>query len=94
MKEKLFWSQREVQAQREKLAELEATVSRKRDRLTRTKQARNSLLEDNLRLKERRGLLGNWVLLRDYEDTVDASNHLEEQLDTIKAANNISGTIH
>ncbi|XP_040036033.1 cilia- and flagella-associated protein 184 [Gasterosteus aculeatus] len=94
VKEKLFWSQREVQAQREKLAELEATVSRKRDRLTRTKQARNSLLEDNLRLKERRGLLGNWVLLRDYEDTVDASNHLEEQLDTIKAANNISGTIH
>ncbi|KAL6118936.1 ccdc96 [Pungitius sinensis] len=84
MKEKLFWAQREVQAQREQLAELEAMVARKRDRLTRTKRARNSLLEDNLRLKERRGLLGNWVLLQDFEDTVDSSNHLEEQLEDLK----------
>ncbi|XP_076581170.1 cilia- and flagella-associated protein 184 [Chaetodon auriga] len=84
IKEKLFWSQAEVQAKREELAEVEAAVARKRDLLTRTKQARNSLQRDNLRLKEHRGLLGNRVLLRDFEDTVDASEHLEDQLEKLK----------
>lgn len=74
----------EVQAKREQLAEVEASVARKRDLLTRTKQARNSLQRDNLRLKECRGLLGNRVLLRDFEDTVDASDRLEEQLENLK----------
>ncbi len=74
----------EVQAKRQQLAEVEATVARKRELLTRTKQARNGLQRDNLRLKECRGLLGNRVLLRDFEDTVDASNHLEEQLENLK----------
>ncbi|XP_041820959.1 coiled-coil domain-containing protein 96 [Chelmon rostratus] len=84
IKEKLFWSQAVVRAKREELAEVEAAVARKRDLLTRTKQARNSLQRDNLRLKEDRGLLGNRVLLRDFEDTVDASDHLEEQLESLK----------
>ncbi|XP_070711234.1 cilia- and flagella-associated protein 184 [Pempheris klunzingeri] len=84
VKEKLFWSLMEVQAKREQLAEVEATVARKRDLLTRTKQARNRLQRDNLRLKERRGLLGNRVLLRDFEDTVDTSDRLEEQLENLK----------
>lgn len=74
----------EVQAKREQLAEVEAVIARKRDLLTRTKQARSSLQRDNQRLKERRGLLGNRVLLRDFEDTVDAADHLEEQLENLK----------
>ncbi|KAG8006305.1 Coiled-coil domain-containing protein 96 [Nibea albiflora] len=84
IKEKLFWCQMDVHAKQEQLAAVDATVARKRDLLTRTKQARNSLQRDNLRLKERRGLLGNRVLLRDFEDTVDASDHLEEQLENLK----------
>lgn len=84
LKEKLFWSQAEVQAKQEELAEVEATVARKRELLTRTKQARKSLQRDNLRLKEQHGLLGNRVLLRDFEDTVDASNDLEERLENLK----------
>ncbi|XP_034413289.1 coiled-coil domain-containing protein 96 [Cyclopterus lumpus] len=84
VKEKLFWSQMEVQAQREQLSMVEAMVARKRDLLTRTRQARNGLLRDNLRLKEHRGLLGNRILLRDFEDTVDASDHLKEQLEDLK----------
>lgn len=74
----------EVQAKREQLAELEAMVARMRDLLTRTKQAGNSLQRDNQRLKERRGLLGNRVLLQDFEDTVDAADRLEEQLHSLK----------
>ncbi|KAM9335619.1 cilia- and flagella-associated protein 184 [Symphorus nematophorus] len=84
VKEKLFWTQMEVQAKQERLATVEAMVARKRDLLTRTKQARNGLQRDNLRLKEHRGLLGNRVLLRDFEDTVDASDQLEEQLENLK----------
>ncbi|KAG7497552.1 coiled-coil domain-containing protein 96 [Solea senegalensis] len=84
VKEKLFWTQRDVQAKREQLAEVEAMVARKRDVLTRMKQARNRLQRDNQRLKERRGLLGNKVLLRDFEDTVDASDVLRERLEMLK----------
>lgn len=84
VKEKLFWSQMEVQAKREQLATMEAMVARKRDLLTRTRQARNGLQRDNMRLKEHRGLLGNSVLLRDFEDTVDVSDQLEEQLEDLK----------
>ncbi|XP_022608016.1 coiled-coil domain-containing protein 96 [Seriola dumerili] len=84
IKEKLFWNQMEVQSKREQLAQVEAMVARKRDLLTRTKQARNNLQRDNLRLKECQGLLGNRVLLRDFENTVDASDHLEEQLENLK----------
>ncbi|XP_041840792.1 coiled-coil domain-containing protein 96 [Melanotaenia boesemani] len=85
IKEKLYWSQMEVQAKREQLAKVEAMVARKKDLLTRTKQARNSLQRDNRKLKERCGLLGNRVLLRDFEDTVDASNHLEKHLEDLKS---------
>lgn len=74
----------EVQAKREQLAKVEAMVARKRELLSGTRQARNGLQRDNLRLKEHRGLLGNRVLLRDFEDTVDASDHLEEQLEDLK----------
>uniref|UniRef100_A0A3Q3KVV1 Cilia and flagella associated protein 184 n=1 Tax=Mastacembelus armatus TaxID=205130 RepID=A0A3Q3KVV1_9TELE len=83
-KEKLYWSQMEIQAKRDQLAELEAMVARKRDLLTKTKQARNRLQRDNQRLKEHRGLLGNRVLLQDFEDTVDAADCLEEQLENLK----------
>lgn len=76
----------QVQAKRQELAEVEAMVAKKRDLLTRTKQARNSLQRDNQRLKESRGLLGNRVLLRDFENTVDATEKLEEQLEELKQA--------
>lgn len=86
MKEKLFCSQAEIKAKREQLNEVEATVARKRDLLTRTKQACSCLQRDNLRLKEQRGLLGNRVLLEDFENTVDTSDHLEERLVKLKGA--------
>ncbi|KAK5848728.1 hypothetical protein PBY51_006320 [Eleginops maclovinus] len=84
IKEKLLWSQMEAQAKREQLAMLEAMVARKRNFLTRTRQARNSLHSDNLRLREHRGLLGNRVLLLDFEDTVNAYEYMEGQLKDLK----------
>lgn len=74
----------EVLAKREQLAELEAMLAQRRDVLTRARQACSRVKTDNLRLKEERGLLGNAVLLRDFEDTVDASQQLEAKLENLK----------
>lgn len=73
-----------MQARREELTEVENTVARKRDLLSRTKQARSNLQRDNQRLSQQRGLLGNRPLLQDFEDTVDVSKYLEEQLENLK----------
>ncbi|XP_049424836.1 coiled-coil domain-containing protein 96 [Epinephelus fuscoguttatus] len=84
VKEKLFWSQMEIQAKREQLATLEAMVATKRDILTRSRQASSGLQRDNLRLKEHRGLRGNRVLMQDFEDSVDASDHRAKHLEDLK----------
>ncbi|MGH0167041.1 UNVERIFIED_CONTAM: hypothetical protein FKN15_060077 [Acipenser sinensis] len=52
---------------------VEALVAHKRDILTKTKQARDGLRMDNLKLRQRCRLLGNDDLLRDFEDKVDTS---------------------
>lgn len=74
----------DVMVKAERLEEVEAILAEKRELLTRTKHMRNSLQRDNLRLKERCGLLGNRALLQDFEDTVDASDHLEKRLENLK----------
>ncbi|XP_038851661.1 coiled-coil domain-containing protein 96 [Salvelinus namaycush] len=84
VKEKLQFVQMENQAKRAQLAEVEVVVARKRDVLTRTKQARDGLRMDNLKLRQRCGLLGNETLLRDFEEKVDASDDLEERLEGLK----------
>lgn len=84
VKEKLQFVQVENQAKRVQLADVEARVAQKRDTLTRTKQARDSLRMDNLRLRQRCGLLGNETLLRDFEETVDSSEGLEQRLEMLK----------
>lgn len=61
-------------------------MAKKKDILTRTKQACKRLQRDNQRLKEQRGLLGNMALLQDFGDTVDASKQLEERLENLKDA--------
>ncbi|XP_020508545.2 coiled-coil domain-containing protein 96 isoform X1 [Labrus bergylta] len=91
VKEKLSWGQMEVQAKKEQLAEVEVTLARKRELLTRIKKTRNGLQRDNLRLKERGGLLGNRALLRDFEDTVDSADLLEEKLENLKLRLSVAG---
>lgn len=86
VREKLYWSQAEVGAKREQLAELEATMARRREVLGRTKQACERLQRDNQRLREQRGLLGSRALLQDLGDTLDASRLLETRLENLKEA--------
>ncbi|XP_031440656.1 coiled-coil domain-containing protein 96 [Clupea harengus] len=84
VKEKLQFVQVENQSKRVQLAEVDTLVAQKRDTLTRTKQARDNLRMDNLRLRQSCGLLGNETLLRDFEEKVDASDALEQKLEMLK----------
>ncbi|KAK1797419.1 hypothetical protein P4O66_008790 [Electrophorus voltai] len=84
VKEKLQFVQVENQAKRDRLVQAQVVVAQGRDILTRTKQARDALRADNLRLRRRCSLLGNATLLRDFEEKVDAYKVLEEQLEMLK----------
>ncbi len=55
-----------------------------RDKLTRTKQARDHLRIDNHRLRQSCGLLGNEPLLRDFEHRKDESSELKERLEKLQ----------
>ncbi|XP_061525291.1 coiled-coil domain-containing protein 96 [Phycodurus eques] len=83
-KEKLHWSQTEVQAKREQLAQLEATLTSSRDPLARTRRACAGLQRDNAELRRTRGLLGNTLLLRDFGVTAAAAERLQETLAKLK----------
>uniref|UniRef100_A0A8C5M0D5 CCDC113/CCDC96 coiled-coil domain-containing protein n=1 Tax=Leptobrachium leishanense TaxID=445787 RepID=A0A8C5M0D5_9ANUR len=84
VKEKLQFLQAENQNQRDKLLEVEALVAQKRDILTKTKQSRDRLRMDNLKLQQQCGLLGNKTLLQDFEEKVDVTDELQKTLETLK----------
>ncbi|KAG7249601.1 hypothetical protein CRUP_004069 [Coryphaenoides rupestris] len=77
IKEDLQWIQAENQAKRAQLAHWEGLVAQKRDLLTDAKRQRKRLRSHALELRQRCGMLGNVVLLRDFEDQTDACGHLE-----------------
>ena len=50
----------------------------KRDHLTRLKQNRDALRTDNIRLRQRGGLVSHSALLRDFEERRDQVRHTEK----------------
>ncbi|XP_035694851.1 coiled-coil domain-containing protein 96-like isoform X2 [Branchiostoma floridae] len=84
LKEKLQFVQAENHVQKGKLREVEELVAKKRDILSRTKQARDALRIDNMRLRQKSGLLGNEPLLRDYEERRDEGDGLKFRLESLK----------
>ena len=66
------------------LMEIETQVAQKRDILTKTKQARDGLRLDNIRLNQKCGLLGKESLLRDMEEKVDRTEVLNQCLASLK----------
>ncbi|XP_020847723.1 cilia- and flagella-associated protein 184, partial [Phascolarctos cinereus] len=66
------------------LMDVDAQVAQKRDILTKTKKARDSLRVDNVKLHQKCGLLGKEVLLRDLEQKVDQTELLSQRLETLK----------
>lgn len=83
-REKLEFVEAENQGRRAELLDMETVLSQKRDILTKTKQARDRLRRNNLKLQQKRGLLGNETLLRDFEEKVDTVELLTQRLETLK----------
>ncbi|XP_051474267.1 coiled-coil domain-containing protein 96 [Apus apus] len=84
LREKLQFVEAENQGRKAELMEMETVLSQKRDVLAKTKQARDRLWRNNLKLQQKSGLLGNKILLRDFEETMDTAELLSQQLETLK----------
>ncbi|XP_007954506.1 coiled-coil domain-containing protein 96 [Orycteropus afer afer] len=84
VKEKLHFVQTENMAKKSRLLDMELRVARKRDVLTKTKQARDSLRLDNIRLNHRCGLLGKDSLLLDMERKAEQTELLTRRLESLK----------
>ncbi|XP_016386194.1 cilia- and flagella-associated protein 184 [Sinocyclocheilus rhinocerous] len=84
VKEKLHFMQMENKVKHTQLAKTDTLVALKREVLTRTRQARDGLRADNLKLQQRCGLLGNTTLLQDFEEKVDTSECLQQRLEMLK----------
>ncbi|XP_044536832.1 coiled-coil domain-containing protein 96 [Gracilinanus agilis] len=84
VKEKLQFVELENMGLKSELMEIDAQVAQKRDILTKTKKARDSLRIDNVKLNQKCGLLGKEMLLRDLEQKVDQTELLSQRLETLK----------
>jgi len=84
VKEKLQFVLAENEKEKANLSIYDEDVKKNRDILNKTKHSRDSLRVDNLRLKQNSGLLGNTVLLRDFEECVDKNDNIESQIEHLK----------
>eukprot|EP00116_Pleurobrachia_bachei_P009677 sb/3469939/ len=84
VKEKLQFVQGENAGQREKLKVVEFEVAKKRDILSRTKQARDALRIDNVKQRKKCGLIGQESLLRDLEVRKDDSESLTTSIENLQ----------
>lgn len=83
-REKLQFVEAENQGRRAELMDIETILSQKRNALTKTKQARDKLRRNNLKLQQQCGLLGNETLLRDFGEKVDTVELLSQRLEALK----------
>ncbi|XP_074004352.1 cilia- and flagella-associated protein 184 [Numenius arquata] len=83
-REKLQFMEAANQDRRAELMNIETVLSQKRDILTRSKQVRDRLRRNNLKLQQQCGLLGNEILLRDFEEKMDTAELLSQRLETLK----------
>lgn len=84
VKEMLHFVDIENACRNSQLWEVDSQVALRRDILTKTKQARDSLRVDNVKLNQKCGLLGKEALLRDMEEKVGKTALLKERLEALK----------
>ncbi|NXI35135.1 CCD96 protein, partial [Galbula dea] len=84
VREKLHFLEAENECRRAELMHIETVLAQKTQILTRRKQARDRVRANNLKLQQKCGLLGNEILLRDFEEKVDTAELLNQQLETLK----------
>jgi len=84
LKEKLNFTQKESDVMKGQLSFVEEKVKTKRDVISRTKRARDSLRVDNRKLVLESGLLGFNDLLQDYGDEYHLREDLRHQVEMLK----------
>ncbi|XP_031444208.1 coiled-coil domain-containing protein 96 [Phasianus colchicus] len=84
VREKLQFVEAENRGRKAELRDIMSVLLQKRDALSKTKQARDRLRARNVKLQQQRGLLGEEVLLRDFEEKVNAMELLQRQLEALK----------
>lgn len=84
VKEKLKFVNTENDKEKTNLTHFDENVKKNRDVLNKMKQSRDSLRMDNNKLKQNSGLLGNTILLRDFEVCVDKNDELEMRIEQLK----------
>ncbi|XP_045690039.1 coiled-coil domain-containing protein 96 [Phyllostomus hastatus] len=84
VKEMLHFVDIENACKNSQLLEADSQVALRRDILTKTKQARDGLRVDNVKLSQRCGLLGKEALLRDMEEKAGKTALLKERLESLK----------
>jgi uncharacterized coiled-coil DUF342 family protein len=84
VKEKLQFMNVENENEKEHLEFYDDEVKKKRDVLNKIKQSKDSLRLDNAKLRQKGGLLGKNLLLRDFEDCIDKNDNLESEIEQLK----------
>ncbi|XP_019852197.1 PREDICTED: coiled-coil domain-containing protein 96-like isoform X2 [Amphimedon queenslandica] len=84
LKEKLQFLQAENAVKKSLLKDVDKQVAKKRDFLTRLKQAKDSVRAENNSLKQQGGLVGYHTLLRDFENKQDQSEKMKSDLERLQ----------
>ncbi|XP_021250476.1 coiled-coil domain-containing protein 96 [Numida meleagris] len=84
VQEKLQFVEAENRDREAELRDIKSALLQKGDILSKSKQARDSLRAHSLKLQQRRGLLGEEVLLRDFEEKMNTIESLSRQLEALK----------
>jgi len=84
LKEKLHFVEQDNTEKREELKRVEASLAQKRDQLSRAKRVRDKLRKDNLALNHECGLIGQKMLLRDYEQQFDELESAKQKLQDLQ----------
>ncbi|KAI8588647.1 hypothetical protein BDZ88DRAFT_421182 [Geranomyces variabilis] len=84
VKEKLHHTAAETRVLQAELAKCDEDVLRRRDAMPAEKKGRDKVRKENRELKRRAGLLGEDGLLRDFEERVDQTSELQEQIQELQ----------
>ncbi|XP_048798820.1 coiled-coil domain-containing protein 96 [Lagopus muta] len=84
VREKLQFVEAENRGRKAELRDVMSILLQKRDALSKSKQVRDRLRARNVKLQQQRGLLGEEMLLRDFEEKVNAVELLQQQLQVLK----------
>ncbi|XP_076329267.1 cilia- and flagella-associated protein 184-like isoform X3 [Tachypleus tridentatus] len=84
IKEKHHFVEVENQKRAQKLKDLERIVNEKRSYMVKLKTSRDSLRSQMQKLQQKAGLFRRKILLRDYEETVNRKDQLENEMVELK----------